>query len=93
MDRDTIVGMEYHIAAGDRLERAFWLMAGAKTLASGIVYSNNGKVQEYEAWEVAAMIAAAAGAAMDECTAVNEALDEVAMDRKHCESEEKTLKD
>lgn len=81
MDRNTIVGMEYNIAAGERLDRAFWLMAGAKTLANELVYGNENKIQGYDAWEVAAMIAAAADVAMEDCAAVNEALCEAASER------------
>lgn len=74
MDRDTVLETTSTVKAGDRAENAYWLAAAANALAHELIYANNEKVGQYDAWEVAAMIEAATDAAMAEITIVNEYL-------------------
>ena len=74
MDRDTVLETTSTVKAGDRAENAYWLAAAANALAHELIYANNGKVGQYDAWKVAAMIEAATDAAMAEIAIVNEYL-------------------
>lgn len=74
MDKNTLVKCESEIPAGDRCENAYWLASAANALAHELVYTNNGQIGSYEAWQVASMIEAAVDAAMAEIAIVNEYL-------------------
>lgn len=74
MDRDTVLETTSTVKAGDRAENAYWLAGAANALAHELIYANNGKDGQYDAWEVAAMIEAATDAAMAEIAIVNEYL-------------------
>ena len=82
MDKNTILKFENEITAGERCENAFWLTACANALAHELAYANKDQIGQYDAWEIASMIEAATGAAMQECGTLSEALCEEAIDKK-----------